>query len=98
MEWKRAERIELRRYPEYWGFPPYLDGIVFRSIPENSTRFFELLSGSIHMMDGIPPDDVQAIAAAVLRHRLLLIPEVEVEGRTTDSCVEDLLLKVEVPR
>jgi peptide/nickel transport system substrate-binding protein len=30
-------------------------------VPENSTRFFELLSGSIHMMDGIPPDDVAAI-------------------------------------
>jgi peptide/nickel transport system substrate-binding protein len=38
-----------------------LDRVVFRSIPENSTRFFELLSGSIQMMDGIPPDDVAAI-------------------------------------
>jgi len=60
-EWKRAERIEIERFPDYWGFEPYLDGVVFRSIPENSTRFFELLSGSIHMMDGIPPDDVEAI-------------------------------------
>ncbi|MBZ0269285.1 ABC transporter substrate-binding protein [bacterium] len=59
--WKRADRIELARYYGYWGFAPYLEGIVFRSIPENSTRFFELLSGSIQMMDGIPPDDVQAI-------------------------------------
>jgi peptide/nickel transport system substrate-binding protein len=60
-EWKRAETITLVRNEDYWGLPPYLDRIVFRSIPENSTRFFELLSGSIHMMDGIPPDDVPAI-------------------------------------
>jgi len=61
VEWERAESITVERFPDYWDFPPYLDRIVFRSIPENSTRFFELLSGSIHMMDGIPPDDVAAI-------------------------------------
>lgn len=61
VEWRRAEQIELARFDEYWGFPAYLDRVIFRSIPENSTRFFELLSGSIQMMDGIPPDDVQAI-------------------------------------
>lgn len=61
VEWRRAEQIELERFEGYWDFPPYLDRIVFRSIPENSTRFFELLSGGIHLMDGIPPDDVAAI-------------------------------------
>jgi len=60
-EWKRAEYVRLVRFDDYWGFEPYLDEIVFRSIPENSTRFFELLSGSMQMMDGIPPDDVGAI-------------------------------------
>ncbi len=59
--WNRAESITLKRFDDYWGYPPYLDRVVFRSIPENSTRFFELLSGSIHVMDGIPPDDVPAI-------------------------------------
>jgi peptide/nickel transport system substrate-binding protein len=59
--WQRADAIAIARFDEYWGHPPYLDRVVFRSIPENSTRFFELLSGSIHMMDGIPPDDVAAI-------------------------------------
>lgn len=60
-EWRRAESIRLARNPDYWGFRPYLDRVVFRCIPENSTRFFELLSGSLHMMDGVPPDDVAAI-------------------------------------
>ena len=61
VKWERAESITIERNPDYWGFHAYLDRVVFRSVPENSTRFFELLSGSIHMMDGIPPDDVAAI-------------------------------------
>ncbi len=60
-EWERSSTLTLVRNDDYWGIPPYLDRIVFRSIPENSTRFFELLSGSVHLMDGIPPDEVPAI-------------------------------------
>ncbi|MDP6530013.1 MAG: ABC transporter substrate-binding protein, partial [Gemmatimonadota bacterium] len=59
--WDRAETVVLRRNEEYWDHPPYLDRVVFRCLPENSTRFFELLAGSLHMMDGVPPDDVPAI-------------------------------------
>ncbi|NLX03825.1 MAG: MoxR family ATPase [Phycisphaerae bacterium] len=46
----------------------------------------------------VTPDDVKAMAAPVLRHRMLLLPELEVEGRTSDDCIAELLLKVEVPR
>ena len=46
---------------DYWGFPAYLDRIVFRSIPENSTRFFELLSGSLDSWTGFRPTTCQAI-------------------------------------
>jgi MoxR-like ATPase len=42
------------------------------------------------------PDDVKAIAAAVLRHRLVLHPEAEVEGIGADQVVADLLSSVEV--
>jgi MoxR-like ATPase len=48
--------------------------------------------------DFVTPDDVKGITPAVLRHRLILHPEVEVEGRSADSCIDDLLLKVDVPR
>ena len=44
------------------------------------------------------PDDVKAMALPVLRHRVLLLPEVEVEGRTPDQCINELLLATEVPR
>jgi MoxR-like ATPase len=44
------------------------------------------------------PDDVKAVAAPVLRHRLILRPEAELEGATPDDLVEELLATVEVPR
>jgi len=44
------------------------------------------------------PDDVKALAAPVLRHRLILRPEAEIEGVTPDRIVESTLAEVEVPR
>jgi len=44
------------------------------------------------------PDDVRDIAMPVLRHRLSLRAEAELEGATTDAVVSDILKTVEVPR
>jgi MoxR-like ATPase len=46
----------------------------------------------------LSPDDVKAVARPVLRHRLLLRPEAEIEGATADDLVAELLETVEVPR
>jgi MoxR-like ATPase len=53
-----------------------------------------LLSGR----DFVSPDDVKAMAPAVLRHRILLLPEAEVEGLCADDCLKEILLGAEVPR
>ncbi|MGC3997266.1 MAG: MoxR family ATPase [Anaeromyxobacter sp.] len=44
------------------------------------------------------PDDVKAVAPAVLRHRLVVRPEAELEGATPDDLVQELLETVPVPR
>jgi len=44
------------------------------------------------------PDDVKAAAAPVLRHRLVLRPEADLEGVTADRIVSDVIRAVEVPR
>jgi MoxR-like ATPase len=46
----------------------------------------------------VTPDDVKSVALPVLRHRILLHPEAEVEGRSSDDCVRELMLGIEVPR
>ena len=47
--------------------------------------------------DFATPDDVKGIAPAVLRHRINLAPELEVEGRSTDDVLNALLARVRVP-
>ena len=47
--------------------------------------------------DFVTPDDVKGIAPAVLRHRISLSPELEVEGRTADDVLVALLARVRVP-
>jgi len=46
----------------------------------------------------VTPDDVKAMTLPVLRHRIMLLPEVEVEGTTPDDCIRHLLNEIPVPR
>jgi MoxR-like ATPase len=47
--------------------------------------------------DFVTPDDVKARATAVLRHRVILAPELGVEGRTADEVLGALLTRVTAP-
>jgi MoxR-like ATPase len=52
-------------------------------------------------MDGrdyLLPDDVKAAALPVLRHRLLLKPEADLEGLTADQVLAQVIAAVEVPK
>ena len=44
------------------------------------------------------PDDVIEVALPALRHRVVLTPEAEIEGRQIDELLGDLIRSVEVPR
>jgi len=48
--------------------------------------------------DFVTPDDIIYIAPAVLRHRIVLTPEKEMEGSTTDAVIDQLIHSIEVPR
>ena len=48
--------------------------------------------------DFLIPDDIKTAAPAVLRHRLLLKPEADLEGLTPDSVIAEVLSAVEVPK
>ncbi len=52
-------------------------------------------------MDGrdyLLPDDVKAAALRVLRHRIILKPEADLEGLTADQVLQQVLASVEVPK
>ena len=53
---------------------------------------------AIQGRDYIIPDDVKYLAPHVYRHRILLKPEAEIEGLTSDDVIDRLLAEVEIPR
>ena len=55
-------------------------------------------SAALDGRDFVTPDDVKALAAPVLRHRVILKPEAEIEGLDADGVVARVLARVEVPR
>lgn len=48
--------------------------------------------------DYVVPDDVKALAPSVLRHRTILSPAAEIEGRRVDAIIADLIDRTEAPR
>lgn len=48
--------------------------------------------------DFVTPDDVKAIASPILRHRLILRPESQLDGLQIDAVIASLLNQVPVPR
>ena len=48
--------------------------------------------------DFVSPDDIKYVCAPVLRHRIVLTPEKEMEGITCDTVIQQLVDKIEIPR
>lgn len=60
----------------------------------NGAKAFALIQGR----DFISPEDIKKIALPVLRHRIALSPEKEMEGISPDVIVQQIIDKIEVPR
>ncbi|WP_448519541.1 AAA family ATPase [Rhodoflexus sp.] len=60
----------------------------------NSSKAYALLNGR----DFVTPEDVRFVAPHVLRHRIMLTAEKEMEGFTSDQVVQQLIDRVEIPR
>lgn len=48
--------------------------------------------------DFVTPDDIKKIVPSVLRHRIMLTPEREMEGITADKVVQQIMETIEIPR
>lgn len=54
--------------------------------------------GAIKGRDFITPEDVIEVVPHVLRHRIILAPEKEMEGITADELIEKIIKSIEIPR
>jgi MoxR-like ATPase len=55
-------------------------------------------AAALEERDYLIPDDVKNAALPVLRHRVMMRPEAELEGQESDKVLTDILGTVEVPK
>jgi ABC-type transport system substrate-binding protein len=58
------ESVSLVANPDYWGDVPKIDELVFRIIPDQSTRIAALEKGEVQMIDTVPFQSVEAVNSA----------------------------------
>ena len=81
---------ETRNNPAlYLGASPRASLAILRSAKANA---------AIKGRDFVTPEDIIEMAPHVLRHRIILTPEKEMEGITEDDLIESILKVIEVPR
>ncbi|UIR55853.1 MoxR family ATPase [Sphingobacterium sp. SRCM116780] len=55
-------------------------------------------SAALNGRDFVTPEDIKKVAFAVLGHRVMLTPEKEMEGFTTDYIIDQIIASIEIPR
>lgn len=70
VSWNKGSTVELEKNPDWWGSDlpveeggggPYLDKVIFRSIPDNTSRVAALAGGQLSGADGLTPDDIPTV-------------------------------------
>ncbi|MCC5827916.1 MAG: MoxR family ATPase [Phycisphaeraceae bacterium] len=74
--------------------------LLLGASPRASTMLLQASKAmaALRERDFVTPDDVRDLVAPVLRHRVLLSPETEIEGIAADRCLEEVVRRVPVPR
>lgn len=109
-----ADIISLRKLVKGLHVEPHLLEFTAKIIHETRNNKSLFLGGSpraslaivnaakalaaIKGRDFITPEDIIAVAAPVLRHRIMLTPEKEMEGLTPDDIINQIVKKIEIPR
>src|SRR5712692_5058124 len=91
--------VTATRRPKEVGLVDLAPLIAFGASPRATLAFSEA-SRAVAFLRGrgyVVPEDVKEIARDVLRHRILLTYEAEAENVTTETVVERILERVEVP-
>jgi MoxR-like ATPase len=81
---------ETRNNPSlYLGASPRASLAILRSSKANA---------AIKGRDFVTPEDIVEMTGPVMRHRIILTPEKEMEGVTADELIEQIIKNIEVPR
>ncbi len=61
VRWQRDQRLELSAYQDYWQGPASIPTVVFRPIPETSSRITELVTGGVDIATNVSPEAIPLI-------------------------------------
>ena len=95
VRWVRDQEVVLSAFDDYWYGTPSIQEIVFRPIPESSSRVAELVTGGVDVITNLSPEAVplvsgsgQAVAATVPSIRnIFIVLNVTGEGPLDDPRV-----------
>ncbi len=93
-----TDLVEATRRPAQFGLQ--LDGLIDYGASPRASIYLVLGAKARALLAGrgfVTPEDVQAVAHDVLRHRILLSYEAEAEDVTSDAIVDKILARVKVP-
>lgn len=70
------------------------------SSPRGAIALFKCAKGcaAFYGRDFVIPEDIKRMAIPTLRHRIMLKPELELEGLKVEQVIMDILAKIKVPR
>jgi MoxR-like ATPase len=94
-----SDIVFASRYPDQYGLGQYKDMIEFGASPRagiymaKAAKAFAFLNRRGYVF----PEDVRAVAADVMRHRLGLTYEAEAENISSDQIIVDILNSIQVP-
>ena len=55
-------------------------------------------NAAVNRRDFVIPEDIKQIAHTILGHRVVMVPEKEMEGFTTQHIIQQIIDRVEIPR
>ena len=64
VEWVKDDHITFEAYKEHWRGKPPFDKVIFKPIPEESTRVAALLTGEVDIITNVPPSEIKRLKEA----------------------------------
>ena len=63
LSWTKNAELVLEKFAGYWqGAPRHFDRLVYRPLPDETVRLANLRSGTLQLVDGVPPQAVQGLS------------------------------------
>lgn len=59
-----GDAVVLEAFEDHWGEGPYLDGVEFRVIPDESVKITNLETGEVDWIDSVPPQQLDQLEAS----------------------------------